>query len=325
MEKYGRHFYRARKRNEHKEYAERLAREIPIVVGIGNIRRAAENAYYGVRRRFEQQRCDKPHARRAHKNGAIQLFHSVVVLRAHVVAYYRLTAEHDAYDYVDDHREHLALYADDGGTEQIDHAYYKRHCLTYNGRPRRARLAPLAREYEHGVEYYVHDRAREHGKHRPGRTAVGAHNGVYHVGQHVYREKRQNYVKVLDGVAYAVLGRAEQRQHLRFERIEQREQYHAYYQRERHARAHATVILIGIALALVNVYVRGAPVAEVPSKPLRDYEYGEHNAGSGVAERAQLAVTDENLVDDVIQRAHEQRENARNTEFSHQLGNFFRA
>ena len=58
----------------------------------------------------------------------------------------------------------------------------------------------------------------------------------------------------------------------------------------------------------------------------RHYRQGEHNGVGGVAVRAQIAgVCNKDLVHDVIQRTHQQRNNARDRILLHQLADAFRA
>ena len=55
-----------------------------------------------------------------------------------------------------------------------------------------------------------------------------------------------------------------------------------------------------VVFALADVEVCRASVTEAPGKSLRNDEHGEYYSRCSVTERTQFAVSDENLIDDIV-------------------------
>lgn len=206
-----------------------------------------------------------------------------------------------------------------GFARHVKRANRKRQGLTDNGRPRRARHAHAEREYKHRVENNVGNRADKQRRHRPRRTAVRANNPVYHVHSHKHGHKAEHNIEVFDGKIYSVFGRAEKIQERAFYRVKQRKHARAENDGKYYARAHCAMRAVGVVLALTNIKERGATVAQPPRKRLRDYKHGKNYARRGVAEIPRGAVSYKYLIDNVVQRGNEHRQNARHRKLNHQL------
>lgn len=67
---------------------------------------------------------------------------------------------------------------------------------------------------------------------------------------------------------------------------------------------------LGVALALAEAEVGRAAVPHAPAEGHGDHQQGEDHPRGGVAQVPQLTVADEDLIDDVVQSADEQRQDA---------------
>ena len=85
------------------------------------------------------------------------------------------------------------------------------------------------------------------------------------------------------------------------------------------AGADALVRPLGILPSGADAQIRGRTVADAPCKGVGNADHREGYAGGGVAQITQLAVADENLVNDVIQGADQQAHDTGNGEFQQQL------
>ena len=77
-----------------------------------------------------------------------------------------------------------------------------------------------------------------------------------------------------------------------------------------------------VLFALTEAEVRRGAVPEAPGEALHDNRDGKDDADRRIAEIAEFAVADKNLIDDVIQSADQEGEDTRQGEFQEQFGNF---
>ena len=74
-----------------------------------------------------------------------------------------------------------------------------------------------------------------------------------------------------------------------------------------------------VLLSLTDVQIGGTAVTKAPGKCLSDNEDGEHHAGGGISQSTHLAVSDKDLIHDVIERADQKGEDAGDGELQHQF------
>ena len=111
---------------------------------------------------------------------------------------------------------------------------------------------------------------------------------------------RKNDVEIFYRVCECVLRSAEEIEDRYFKRVNH--EHHKYAREERYgnACAYSLVRTVSIVFTLADVEKGGASVTEAPSKCLRDDKDREHNARRSVAERAELTVADEYLIDYIV-------------------------
>ena len=104
----------------------------------------------------------------------------------------------------------------------------------------------------------------------------------------------------------------------RLQGIKDGEENKAREERDRDPGADRAVGARSVLLPLTNVEECRTPVAIAPCKRLCDDEDGEYDPRRRIAEGGELAVADEDLIDDIIERSDEQGEDAGNGEFEHE-------
>ena len=103
-------------------------------------------------------------------------------------------------------------------------------------------------------------------------------------------------------------------------------QHNATDQTHDHCVAYAALCLGDFVLSKADADEGAAAVTDHHGNGQRHHRHGEHNRVGGVAVGAQIAgVGNKDLVHDVVQRTHQQRNNARDRILLHQLADAFRA
>lgn len=205
--------------------------------------------------------------------------------------------------------------------QQIRRRQHGREDLADDRRDGRAHHAPPAREDEDGVEDDVAHRARQQRQHGIARAAVGADDGVHRLAEHVKRDAERDPEAVFArvGERLGVDRRAERCQDRIHEDEVHRHEHDAYDEREHDGVADAAVRFLRLPRAEADADIGAAAVADHGGDGERDDRQWEHDAVGRVAVGAEIArVGDEELVDDVVQRADEQRQDAWQREFAHQ-------
>ena len=182
--------------------------------------------------------------------------------------------------------------------------------LPRHGRPGRALDPPVQAEDEDGVQDDVRHRTGDGGDHGILGAAVGPDRPVGGVRQHVEGEGPQQDRKILHGHADGrVRGTKEAEQRLLPDAADDH-QKNAGGKGHGDSAADAAVGALGVAPALAEAEVGRAAVPHAPAEGHGDHQQGEDHPRGGVAQVPQLTVADEDLIDDVVQGADEQRQDA---------------
>ena len=123
---------------------------------------------------------------------------------------------------------------------------------------------------------------------------------LYHITEYEDGNHSEYYVKVLDRVCERVLRSTEKREDRHLEGVDHRHHCHTREECYGYACTDSSVCALGIILTLADVEECRTSVTEAPGECLRYDKDGEHNTCRGIAERAELTVADEYLVDNVV-------------------------
>ena len=201
---------------------------------------------------------------------------------------------------------------------EVPYAHRGRDHLPGHRRHSRAHHAPAQHEDGDGVEDAVGDRARQHGGHGKPRAAVRADDRVDRLPEDVDRNADGDVGEILLRIGEIRLRRAEQQQNRRLEhRVESRHE-HANQHAQRHSAANGAVRIFLPVFAEADRHVAARAVADHHSQTQRQHRQREHDVRRAVA-KIPHAPADEDLVDDVVQRSHQQRDRTRQGEFHHEL------
>lgn len=205
------------------------------------------------------------------------------------------------------------------GAEEVDDADHKGHYLADDRSQSRAGHSPVEAENKDRVQDDIYDGPGQHGGHRPGGTAVGPDHRVHHVHQHIGWEKGKDDVEILHRHPDGIFRRAEQSENLLLQREKDSHQDEADQEGDRDAAADTGGGVFRVLLSLTDVQIGGTAVTKAPGKCLSDNEDGEHHAGGGISQSTHLAVSDKDLIHDVIERADQKGEDAGDGELQHQF------
>ena len=179
-------------------------------------------------------------------------------------------------------------------------------------------------ENEQRVQHQIDRRARQRGDHGEAGAAVGADDRVQALAEHIERYAQRDPEEVLFGQAEGLFidRAAEQGQ----QRIPEQQiaggQHKAGGHTAQHGAADASAGVLRLLTAQTKADEGAAAVADHHGHGQRDHRQGKHHRIGGVAVGAEVAgIGDENLVDDIIQRRHQQRDHAGESVFPHQFGN----
>ena len=212
--------------------------------------------------------------------------------------------------------------------EQIPHCQRCRDQLTDDGSHGCAHHAPAEAENEDGVQNDVQHRTCKGGDHGKPGVAIRADDGIHglpeHIKGHAQRDIKEIFLRVVVGLG--VHRSAEHGKNgVRKNQIE-RGQHNAADQTHDHCVAYAALCLGDFVLSKADADEGAAAVTDHHGNSQRYHRQGENDRIGGVAVGAQIAgVCNKDLVHDVIQRADQQRNNARDRVFLHQLADAFRA
>ena len=207
---------------------------------------------------------------------------------------------------------------------QIPHRQTRRQHLTQHGGDRCARHAPVKAENEQWVQHQIDSRARQRGDHGEAGAAVGANDGVQTLAEHIERYAQRDPEEVLFGQAEGFfIDRAAKKGQ---QRVPEQQiaggQHKAGAHTAQHGAADASAGVLRLLAAQTKADEGTAAVADHHGHGQRDHRQGKHHRIGGVAVGAEVAgIGDEDLVDDIIQRRHQQRDHAGESVFPHQFGN----
>ena len=212
--------------------------------------------------------------------------------------------------------------------EQIPHCQRCRDQLTDDGSHRCAHHAPAEAENEDGVQNDVQRRTRKGGHHGKPRIAVGTDDGIHGLPKHIKRHTQRDIKEILLGVVVG-LGVHRSAEHgkngVRKNQIE-RGQHNAADQTHDHCVADAPLCLGNLVLPKADADEGAVAITDHHGNGQRHHRQGENDRIGGVAVGAQIAgVCNKDLVHDVVQRTHQQRNNARDRILLHQLADALRA
>ena len=212
--------------------------------------------------------------------------------------------------------------------QQIPHCQRCRDQLTDDGSHRCAHHAPAEAENEDGVQNDVQRRTRKGGDHGKPGAAIRADDGVHGLPKHIKGHAQRDIEEILLRVVVG-LGVDRSTEHGKNgvckNQIE-RGQHNAADQTYHHRIADAPLCLGDFVLPKADADEGAAAVTNHHGNGQRYHRQGEHDGVGGVAIRAKIAgVCNKDLVHDVVQRTHQQRNNARDRILLHQLADAFRA
>ena len=178
---------------------------------------------------------------------------------------------------------------------------------------RRAHHAPAEAEDKDRVEDDVEHRAEQRADHGESRAAVGPDDGVHRLPEHIDRHAERDVEKILLRIAERlVVHRAAEHSDDRVgkQQIHRRE-HHARRDAEHHGVGNAAPGGVRLPAAKVDAHKGAAAVADHHRQRQRHDRERKDDGVGRVSERAEVVgVRDEELVDDVIQRADQQRDDA---------------
>lgn len=201
----------------------------------------------------------------------------------------------------------------------------RKHCrcnLPEHGGDRRACHAPPTAENEDGVEYNVDASADQVGDHGKARIAVRADDRIHRLPEHVERnaerDPKEVFLRQAEGLCIDLT--AERREDRLGKGEISRRQNKADRHADRDGTADAPRRAVGILLTERDADKRAAAVADHDRDAERDHRQREYNGICSVAVRPEIGcVGDEDLINDVVERADQQRNNAGDGISAHQL------
>lgn len=196
------------------------------------------------------------------------------------------------------------------------------HC-----RHRRAHHSPLAHENKNRVKDDVYDRARNRAEHRKLRASVRADNRVHRLPEHVERNSGRNPEKIFLCIPerLAVHPPAEKRDDFVLKNQVDRRNDKARGNADDDCVSHRAVRLFAVLPAEADAHERACSVANHDCHRKRDDRQRKDDRVRRVSRRAEVRrVRDKNLVNDVVQRRNQKRDDARKRVLAHQRSDAFR-
>ena len=194
--------------------------------------------------------------------------------------------------------------------------------LSGNGSDSGAHHSPFKDKNKDGVEDDIRDCARKCGRHREPGISVRADNGVHGLSEHVkwnpQRDVEKVFLRVMKGLR--IDRAAEHGNDLRLEDQIDRGQNETADNAHDDGVAHALFCCFFFLLAKADADERAASVADHDSDRQRYDSEREYHGVGGISVGAEIAgVGNKDLVNDVIERADQKRDDARDRILPHQL------
>ena len=185
----------------------------------------------------------------------------------------------------------------------------------------------MEREDEDGVENQICHRARQRADHGELGAAVRADDGVHRLPKHVKGHAQRDIKEILLGAGkrFLIDAAAEHGQDGVHEDDVDRGEDNARGDAQYDGVANAAVRLFRLLPAQANADKRATAVANQYGDGQRDDRQRENHRVRRVAKGAEIVgVGDEDLIDDVVKRRHQQGNDAGNRVFAHQAANRLR-
>ena len=212
--------------------------------------------------------------------------------------------------------------ADGFHVQDVPHRQRGREHLPQHGGHGGAHHAPAAAEDEYRVQHDVHQGACQGGAHGKSGIAVGADDGVHGLPEHIKGNAQGDIKEIFlrAGKGLLIDGAAEQGDEGRLKQQVQGRQHHTSGDAHLNGVAHAVFGGVLSALAQAKADKGTAAIPHHDRDGQRHHREGEHHRVGRVAVGAQITgVGNEDLVHDVIQRPHQQRDDAGHRIPAHQL------
>ena len=214
------------------------------------------------------------------------------------------------------------MQADDPAVEQIPDGQRRRQRLPEHGRNGRAHHAPLADEQKDRVEDDIHDGPGQRGEHGKARTAIGADHRVHGLSEHIKRDAERDPEEIFLRKAERLVihPSAENSQKRIAQQQVDRHQDKARGHGQHNGISRAARGVLRPPLPETQADEGAAAVADHDGDGQRDDRHREGDGIGRIAERAEVgSIGDEDLIDNVIQRADQQRYDARHRITTHEL------
>ena len=191
---------------------------------------------------------------------------------------------------------------------------------------RRAHHPPAENVDADGVQNDVGEGPCQSGRHGKARAAVGADDRVHGLAKHIKGNAQGDPEEILLGAAEGLLidPTAKQSDDGVLENQIDCGHSHAGQNTENHRAADALVRILLTTGPQADTDKSTAAIANHDSQRQRHHRHGEHNGVGRIAIGAQIrCVGDKNLVHHIVKCCHQQRDDAGDGVFSHQLPDFF--
>ena len=210
-------------------------------------------------------------------------------------------------------REIPAAGADHLHPGQIPDGQSCRDYLPYHGGHRCPHHAPAADEDEDGIQKDIHHRSGQRGYHGEAGSAAGPDDGVHGLPEHIEGDAQRDVEEILLRIAegLGIDGAAEHGQDLIGKQQVQRRQHQTAACRQHHGVAHGSAGILSLALAQRDTDEGAAAVTDHDGDGQRHHSQGKDHRISGISVGTQIAgVGDEDLIHDVVERPHQQGDDA---------------
>lgn len=177
--------------------------------------------------------------------------------------------------------------------------------------------AHLQRKNKYGVKDHIEDSADDHGEHGVFGTAVCTDHGVDGPGDHHERKANPNRPAIVQRIGAQRIRSAEQRQDRVDEKQEGCGQDDADHGHQGHSVADPPFRAVHMPFPQFETQEGGATVTDHHGQGQGDDRDGEHDVGGAVAQIAH-PVADKDLIDNVVKRVYQQRNDAGHGKFDNE-------
>ena len=204
-----------------------------------------------------------------------------------------------------------------GRADKVQRQHDSRDNLRGDGRDGRTLNAPVEDENINRVKYGIECRANEHAVHGHARMAVGTCEVGQHDTDEVKRGTQQDDARIVYGIGHDVLGRTEQRQNGLQKDQTERHEHKAECDGEAECVIERLTGFVLVLLTQSNGGVRRAARTDHGTEGEQNGHQRKGNRRRGVAQIAD-ALTNKNLVDNVINGVNQAGNNRRKRKIDEQ-------